>query len=215
MSNAPIAPDYSPKAKRERAKEYQLDAIAQFSVLGIPASTIAGITELSEIYINRILKGGQSAVFDKLREGYKQQNLKVVAGAHFKLVDMLPEAQDAIQDALGCKDIRVRAENAWKVHDKVVPNLFKDTDKQDSYHITLNQPHVQAQVGETMSSVAKSLTMLLSIVRDQDPGQFVKDGAEALPTPPSQHEVEEGEMELLPERTSEDDLLTELVEREE
>jgi hypothetical protein len=215
LSNAPTAPNYSPKAKRERAKEYQLDAIAQFSVLGIPSGTIAGITELSETYINRLLRGGQSKKLDELREGYKQQNLKVVAGAHFKLVDMLPEAQDAIQDALGCKDIRVRAENAWKVHDKVVPNLFKDTDKQDSYHITLNQPHVQAQIGETMSSVSKSLNILLSVVRGQDPGQYVKDGTDALPVPPSQLEVEEGEMELIPERTGEDDLLTELVEREE
>ena len=153
-TNALISPDYSPKAKRERAKEYQLDAIAQFSVLGIPASTIAGITELSEIYINRILKGGQSAVFDKLREGYKQQNLKVVAGAHFELVDMLPEAQQAFRDALNCKDVRVKLEAGKWIHDKVVPNLFKDTDKQDSYHITLNQPHVQAQVVDARRALA-------------------------------------------------------------
>ena len=60
MSNAPAVPDYSPTAKRERAKKHQLEAIAQFSVLGIPAASIAGITELSETYINRILQGGQS-----------------------------------------------------------------------------------------------------------------------------------------------------------
>ena len=153
-ADTPTVPNYSPKAKRERATNQQLEALAQFSVLGIPAGTMAGITELSEVYINRIIRGGQSTVFDAFREQYRTANLKVVAGAHFELVDMLPEAQQAFRDALVCKDIRTRVEAGKWVHDKVVPNLFKDTDKQDSYHITLNQPHVQAQVGETMSSVA-------------------------------------------------------------
>ncbi len=215
MSNAPVQPDYKPTATRERAKEHQLEAIAQLSTLGTPAATISAITTLSEPYINRLLRGGKNKTFDKLLENYKQQNLKTVVGAHFTLVDLLPQSNDAIRDALTGNDSRLRAETAWKVRDKVVPDLMKAQSGPDSYHITLNQPHIQSQIGETMESVASSLGMLRDIIRSQDPDAHLKLGAEALPIPPGQMEVVEGEASLEPTEDPKTDLLTELIEEPE
>ena len=215
MSQTPIQPDYSPEKKRERAKEYQLEALAQLSTLGTPTGTMAAVTGLSEPYIHRLMQGGQSKKFDELREQYKQQNLKTVVGAHFTLVDLLPQADDAIRDALVGHDNRLRAETAWKVRERVVPNLMKEQSNQDVFQITINQPHIQAQIGETMNSVAKSLAALQVVIKNQEPDGHLMSGADAIPRPPGQLEAVEGEASLEPTENPKTDLLTELIEREE
>ena len=214
MSQTPAVPDFKPPSQRERAKEYQLESLAQLSVLGVGSAAMAGITELSETYINRILRGGQSKKFDELREQYKRSHLKTISNAHFQLVDALPEAIEGIKEGLGSRDIRVKTETSWKLYNQVVPQMVNQKDKADSFNITLNEPHIQAQVGETMTTVAKALQILTSVIRGQDADQYVMAGTDALPIPPSQLEVEEGEVELVVDRKGEDDLLTELIERE-
>ena len=131
-AQTPTVPDFKPTPTRERAKDYQLEAVAQLSTLGTPSGSIAAVTNLSEPYINRLLQGGRSKKFDELREHYKQQNLKTIVGAHFTLVDLLPQSDDAIRDALIGSDTRLRAETAWKIRDKVVPDLMKQDTGPDS-----------------------------------------------------------------------------------
>ena len=213
MSTTPTTPDFRPKPQRERAKAYQLEAVAQLSVLGTHASTIAAVTELTEPYINRLLSGGNNQTFDDIREKYRQQNMKLVTGAHFKLVDMLPEVDTAIQNALGANDLRLAAETAWKIRDKVIPDMVNNNRDPDSFQITINQPHVQAKIGETMTDVAEALSLLKSVIQSQDPGAHIMVGVEALPIPPSQLEVSEGEASLEPTEGP-DDLLLELMEHE-
>jgi len=86
--------------------------------------------------------------------------------------------------------------------------------KQDSFHISINQPHVQTQIGETMTSVARSLAQLREIIQNQDPEAHLLLGVEALPVPPGQHEVSEGEASTEPTEDPKTDLLVELMERE-
>ena len=77
----PVNPTLKPEPKRERAKHYQLEAIAQMSVWGTPIGKMADITGLSESYINRLLSGhSRNETFNKLREQYKQKDLKNVVG---------------------------------------------------------------------------------------------------------------------------------------
>ncbi len=75
----PVNPTPDPETKRERAKHYQLEAIAEMSVWGTPISKMADITGLSESYISRLLSGRhQNETFKKLREQYKRKNRRDV-----------------------------------------------------------------------------------------------------------------------------------------
>ncbi len=75
----PVNPTVGPPARRERAKDYQLEAIARMSVSGTSPGEMAAVTGLSEAYITRLLSGKQNKTFNKLRDD-KLQNLKNVVG---------------------------------------------------------------------------------------------------------------------------------------
>jgi hypothetical protein len=190
--------------------------------MGTPAGTIAAVTGLSERYVNRLLSGeGGGDRFQKLREDYKEKHLKTLVGSHFKLADLVPQSLEAFESALAGPDLRLRKETAQWIWDTVVPNLNpKDSGngaQSDHWQITINQPHVQTAIGESMASVAKSLTGLQEAILTQDPDAHTKVGTDALTISPTQLEVDggEGEVELTPTEDPKSDLLTELVEREE
>ncbi len=77
----PVNPRPEPPAQRERAKHYQLEAIAHMSALGTSPSKMAAVTDLSESYIIRLLSGKGNKTFNKLRDEYKRKNLKSVVGS--------------------------------------------------------------------------------------------------------------------------------------
>lgn len=215
MSQTPVVPDPRPEppVSRERAKDYQLETIAQLSTLGTPVATMAQVTGLSERYVDRLLSDGRNEKFNKLRERYKETNLKNVIGSHFQLVDMIPQALQAFSDALGGQDVRLRKETAQWIWDQVVPNLNgkNGSDKQDALSITINQPHVQTQIGETMANVAYMLSGLRDAISSQDPNAHILIGTDALPVPEAQLEVSGGPAPL-GESSGKGDLLTEVVE---
>ena len=74
----PINPTPCPEPKRERAKHYQLEAIAQMSVWGTSPGKMATVTGLSENYISRLLTDKRNKTFNKLRDEFKRKNLKNV-----------------------------------------------------------------------------------------------------------------------------------------
>ena len=76
----PVNPTFGPPARRERAKDYQLEAIARMSVSGNSSDKMAAVTGLSEPYITRLLSGKQNKTFNKLRDEYKERNLKNLVG---------------------------------------------------------------------------------------------------------------------------------------
>ena len=79
MSSSPttsVNPTFRPPARRERAKDYQLEAIARMSVSGTSPGEMAAVTGLSETYITRLLSGKHNKTFNKLRDEYKERNLK-------------------------------------------------------------------------------------------------------------------------------------------
>ncbi len=76
----PVNPSFGPPAQRERAKHYQLEAIARMSVSGTSPGEMAAVTGLSEPYITRLLSGKQNKTFNKLRDEYKERNLKNLVG---------------------------------------------------------------------------------------------------------------------------------------
>ncbi len=202
---------------RERAKGYQLEAIARLAVLGTPPATMAATVGLSEPYITRLLSGKHNETFNRLHDDYKEMVLKNVVGAHFDLAQKLPEALIAIQDALTAQDARLKFEGAKWVWDKIVPD-FSGRPKNaetDTLTVILNQPQVRTQIGETMESVAQTLLGLRAAIKDQQPDRHLKVGTDALHIPPSQSEVTKGEAPLDPQREgSESDLHLEVLERD-
>ncbi len=74
----PVNPTFGPPTRRERAKDYQLEAIARMSIWGNSPRKMAAVTGLSEAYITRLLSGKQNKTFNKLRDEYKERNLKNV-----------------------------------------------------------------------------------------------------------------------------------------
>jgi hypothetical protein len=77
-SRAPINP--APRPERERAKVYQLEAIAYMAVSGTSPGKMAEITGLSESYIARLLSGKQNTTFNKLLEDHNQKKFENVVG---------------------------------------------------------------------------------------------------------------------------------------
>ena len=211
--DVPVNPRPEPPPQRERAKDYQLETIAQLSTLGTPTGTMAQVTGLSEPYVARLLSGKGNETFNKFREQYKKSALKNVIGAHFSLVDMIPQSLDAFTAALGGQDLRLRKETAQWIWDRVVPDLTgkKDSEGSDTFQVVINQPQVSAQIGETMESVAHMLKGLHDTILIQDENKHVLIGTDALATPVSQHEVSEGEARL-GTKSDKGDLLTEVVE---
>jgi hypothetical protein len=209
----PAKPTNSGKSSRERAKDYQLEAIAQMSTMGTPAGTMAQITGLSEPYINRLMLEGRNQTFNDLRERYQRVNLRKTVGFQFEMGDLLPEAIQAYRDGLAAKDPRLRFEVAKEVVNRVVPDLNggkkNGNDQSEIIQLVVNQP----QIGETMASVARTLVSLHEAVSRQDPDAHIKLGTDALPVPESQLEVSGGEAQLTPTENPETDLLMEAVER--
>ncbi len=75
----PVNPTFEPPRQRERAKHYQLEAIAEMAVWGTPIGKMAAVTGLSESYISQLLTGSnRNETFKKLREQYKQKDRKNV-----------------------------------------------------------------------------------------------------------------------------------------
>ena len=74
----PVNPTPGPDRQRERAKHYQLEAIAEMAVWGTPIGKMALVTGLSESYITRLLSDKRNETFNKLREDYKQKDRKNV-----------------------------------------------------------------------------------------------------------------------------------------
>lgn len=219
MSDLPVPkPNGSPVAQRERAKDYQLEAIARLAVLGTPPATMAATVGLSEPYITRLLSGKHNETFNRLHDDYKEMVLKNVVGAHFDLAQKLPEALIAIQDALTAQDARLKFEGAKWVWDKIVPDFSgrpKNGSDGDTLTVILNQPQVRTQIGETMESVAQTLLGLREAINTQQEDKHLKVGTDALHTPPSQSEVTGGEATLEPKREgSESDLHLEVLERD-
>ena len=76
----PVNPTFEPPRQRERAKHYQLEAIAYMSVSGTSPGKMADVTGLSEFYITRLLSSKGNKTFNKLRDEYKRKNLKNAVG---------------------------------------------------------------------------------------------------------------------------------------
>ncbi len=219
MSDLPVPKENGSVTTRERAKDYQLQAIARLAVLGTTPAVMSTTVGLSEAYITRLLSGKQNETFNKLHDEYKRLVLKNVVGAHFELAQKLPEALTGIDSALSAQDARLKFESAKWVWDKIVPDFSgrqKNGSDTDALQITINQPQVRAQIGETMESVASSLAVLRNAINSQDPDKHLKLGTDALPTPPSQLEVTAGEAPIDPEREHNPlDLQLEALERDE
>ncbi len=71
-----VNPTFGPPARRERPKDYQLEAIARMSVWGNSPAEMAAVTGLSESYVSRLLSGKQNKTFNKLRDEYNERNLR-------------------------------------------------------------------------------------------------------------------------------------------
>ena len=83
MSSSPkvsVNLTFEPPRQRERAKHYELEAIAYMSVSGPSPGKLADVPGLSEFYITRLLSGKGNKTFNKLRAEYKRKNLKNAVG---------------------------------------------------------------------------------------------------------------------------------------
>jgi hypothetical protein len=182
--------------------------------LGIAQETMATTTGLSVGYIKRLFEDKHNETFNRLRDDYIARRTKEVVGAHFELSAMLAESYGAIGEALRGGDKRVAAENAWRLIERVCPDPKQKDGGLNGLQIILNQPEIQTQVGETMTTVAECLLGLREAIAGQQADEHVLTGTDALPTPPSQLEVTAGGAPLTPTQNP-DDLLTELMDKDE
>jgi hypothetical protein len=211
-----MASDVEPAQTRERAKDYQLESLAQMAVLGIPADRMAVTSGLSVEYVERLLTERRNKTFLRFHDKFMAERTSQATAGEFRLGSMLNKAYDGIEASLDASDIRVRSENSWRLVERMNPDPNRKGGSGGDINLTVNAPHIQTQVSNTMTAVAESLVGLRDALSNQDPNAHILLGADALPTPPSQLEVSEGEARIEPERNDPlRDLRTEIVDREE
>jgi len=208
-----MASDIEPTNQRERAKDYQLESLAKMAVLGIPPDRMAVTTGLSADYVNRLLQERRNKTFLRFHDKYMAERTQQATEGEFRLGAMLDKAYDGIEASLEASDIRVRSENSWRLVDRMNPDPNRKGGAGGDINLTVNAPHIQTQVTNTMTAVAQSLVGLRDALSNQDPNAHILLGSDALPIPPSQHEVSGGEAIIDAERNDPlRDLLTETLE---
>lgn len=183
-----------PGQTRIRAKDYQLDTLAQMAVMGVPADQMASEVDLPIDYVNRLLEGGRNEKFDRLQADYREKVTTKTVNARFALYDFLDDATQAIGEAIRGGDIRLRAEQSWKLLGELAPNPRATVGGGgDHLSIVFNNPSVQAQIGEGITNMTNMFTELRQAVTEQNGNGHTLLGEQALPVPPSQLEVTDGE----------------------
>jgi len=192
-----LAPDLpSEKTSPIRLRDYQLDTIAQLSCFDANSpeqiSTTTGVPVKTVI---NLLKGGQNKSFDTIRAAYQQSVMKNFHGATMRMIDRMPKAEAAIERAIDSDDVKVAADNAWKVIDRVVPLASKRSDSQEgSVSFIINNPQVHNELNQTVSDVRGLMRGLKGYLSDgASTTNHTVIGSQALPISPAQLEVGDGE----------------------
>ncbi len=206
------------RAKPIRLRDYQLDTIAQLSCFDANSpEQIASTTGVPAKTIINLLRGGQNRAFDELRSGYQQAVMRNFHGATMRMIDRMPMAEAAIETALQSNDVKVAADNAWKVFDRVLPQTQQKQGGQSESSVSfiINNPQVHNELNATVTSVHGILDTLKDyLAGDGDrANSHTLLGSKALPIPVSQLEVGDGEALPDPKSTSAENLnLIEMAE---
>ena len=197
--------------------EHQLDAIAKLAALGGNSPERIAVTlNIPPKRIEKLLRGGANEKFDKLYGGYQKEMMSQFHGAVFNLVERLPRVHEVFDEALSSKNVAEKTSMAKWIYEKVHPvaSTKQVENLQDnSTNVFINQnPEARQQLSDTVQTVGTVLGELKTYISRPPGPNHELIGVEALPIPPGQLEVTDGE--ALPEVFESDETLK-LIELDE
>lgn len=191
-------------AKSERLpplKNYQLDAIARLvSLEGSSPEMIAATIGCAVERITFLMSGtSRNKTYQKYLDKYRKIVAEHHAGAVMGLIEMIPKAHEATVNALEAEDKRLAAETAFKVYDAVGVTSKGRSGGEDPGAVNIGNININPQAAtvltDSVSNVGSMLTELRAHLAAEVGNGRAHEliGEAALPTPPGQLEVLDGE----------------------
>jgi hypothetical protein len=174
-------------------KNYQLETIAKLICLS--ASSPEQIAETVGVPPKRImgLLSGRNKTFNKLRDKYAKLVAEEFHGATMRMVEMLPKAHEAMENALESDDKRLAVETAFKIHDAVGLGAKRQSGGETSQpgvnvHIHSN-PEATTILTSGITEVGSMLSELRTHLQNDSGQSHELSGSAALPVPAGQLQV--------------------------
>ncbi len=197
MTSAPESALVEPKRTYTiPLKKYQLETIAK--LLCLNANTVDSVADITGIDVSRIsnLLGGRNKTFNVEYERCRKIVMQNHSGAMMDMIELMPKGRDAIERALDSNDTRLAADNAWKLYDAVGVTSSSRQQAAESgnvTNITFNNQQAATILTESVAGVGNMLNDLRAHLATEVERSHELIGAEALPVPPGQLEVGDGE----------------------
>ena len=175
-------------------KPYQLDTIAKLACMD--ANSPEQIAQTTGIPVNRImgLLSRKNKTFNKLYDHYHAIVMKNHTGATMRMVEMIPKAHIAVENALDSEDTKLAADTAFKLYERVLPSKNPAHADVVVNNVTFNNPQATTILAETVTGVGAMLGQLKAhMEKEINPLTHELHGLAALPRPPSQLEIGSGE----------------------
>lgn len=195
--------------------DYRIEAITKLIALG--TSSPEQIAETCSIDLKRLMaliKRKSNKKFTKRLEYWKGVMAKHHTGAVMDIVEKIPAASSAVDRALDSEDTRLASDTAWKVYEAVGITKKHSGNGDGTPAVQVNlfaNPQAVSVLTESVSKVGSTLVELRSYMEGEGVIQSHElIGADALPVPPGQQEIREGDA-LPNEDDVEDALYTTLM----
>lgn len=190
-------PPAEPVKDRAKAlKPYQLDTLAMMMVEGSPTSEIAEALGTSEKHVNRTIRN--SKTLPAIVDSYREQSMTLAVRHRYRMISFLDDAYAAVEAALQGDDQNLRYKAAQDVLNRILPPE-KQREEPSSVNIAITNPQVQVEMKEAMGNISEGIKSMVEFLSDEKKPNHVLFGDEALPTPETQLQIEDGTGPVGPE----------------
>ena len=189
-----------PPERSSRLRSGQLETIAK--LLCMNANSPEQVAETVGISVER-LKGfmdGRNKTFNTFYEKYRAIVDQHHTGAMMNMIEMMPKAHAAVDRGLDSVDTKLAVDTAFKLYERVIPVKKEHTAGPDvAVNVTFGNAQAAGILSESVVNVGVTLVELRSHMEKEVTLSHELVGEAALPVPPGQLEVSDGEALPLPE----------------
>jgi hypothetical protein len=159
-------------AKPGPVPEHILNAAAAMAAGGARAAEISTATGVPVRTVDSWLTEGKNEKFQEIYEHSRGQILRTAAHHQIKLHRLMDFSYDAIERAVNnVTDLRLAAEQAWKVMDRCMGPPDKPT---LDVNVGFQNVQVNNQVNKVFGKMTEKFANLLETVSEQDPDQYIR-----------------------------------------
>ena len=193
--------EVEPPGRSSRLRSHQLETIAK--LLCMNANSPEQVAETVGISVER-LKGfmdGRNKTFNTFYEKYRAIVDQHHTGAMMNMIEMMPKAHAAVDRGLDSVDTKLAVDTAFKLYERVIPTKSEKVgiDTGVAVNVTFGNAQAAGILSDSVVNVGVTLVELRSHMEKEVTLSHELVGEAALPVPPGQLEVSDGEALPVPE----------------